>query len=317
MRTVIGTRGSPLALWQANFVRDELLKLYPDIEIGTEIIKTTGDAIPGPPLSKIGPKGLFTKEIEQALIDRRVDLAVHSLKDMPTVLPDGLAIAAVTVRGDARDVFISHPGKRVTRIDDLPPGATIATGSLRRTCQLLLWRPDLRIADLRGNLNTRLEKLDRSDWHGIILAKAGVVRLGMELRISETIPLERMLPAVGQGALCIEVRQGDGERIDLVNPLNSDAARSATDGERALLRVLEGGCRIPIGAYGRVEGNEFSLEAMVGSLDGRTVIRGNEHGPPARSVELGERLGRTLLENGGRELLESMRNPDLQQAPEV
>ncbi|HYQ87825.1 MAG TPA: hydroxymethylbilane synthase [Bacteroidota bacterium] len=317
MRAVIGTRGSPLALWQSNYVRNELLKLYPGMEVGIEIIKTTGDAIPEAPLSKIGSKGLFTKEIDRALLDRRVDLAVHSLKDMPTVLPEGLAVGAVTVREDVRDVFIAHPGKPAKRIDDLPHGATIATGSLRRTCQLLRWRPDLLIVDLRGNLNTRLEKLDLSDWHGIILAKAGVVRLGARERISETIPVERILPAVGQGALCIEVRADDGELINLVKPLNSEAARIATDGERALLRVLEGGCQVPVGAYGRIERNEFFLDAIIGSLDGGTIVRGQEHGPPAQSVALGQRLGKTILERGGRELLETMRNPNLQQAPEV
>ncbi|TLY28859.1 MAG: hydroxymethylbilane synthase, partial [Ignavibacteria bacterium] len=266
---------------------------------------------------KIGSKGLFTKEIDRALLDGRVDLAVHSLKDLPTILPEGLAVGAVTGREDVRDVFIAHPGKPAKRIDDLPAGATIATGSLRRRCQLLRWRPDLRIVDLRGNLGTRLEKLDLSDWHGIILAKAGVVRFGAGERISETVSLERILPAAGQGALAIEVRDHDGDFMNLLKPLNSEASRIATDGERALLRVLEGGCQVPVGVYGRIERNVFFLDAVIGSLDGRTLVRGQEHGPPSQSVALGIRLGKTILETGGKELLETMRNPNLQQAPEV
>jgi len=316
-KIVIGSRGSRLALWQSDHIRSELHKLYPRTQIVVRVIKTTGDATPDTPLPKIGSKGLFTKEIEQALLERRIDLAVHSLKDLQTVLPDGLMVGAVGTRLDVRDVFIANPAKPSRGIEDLPKRGTIATGSPRRKCQLLGWRRDLRIVDLRGNLNTRLEKLDGSDWDGIILAMAGVVRLGTEKRISQIIPLDRMLPAPGQGSLGIEIRQHDEEVAGLVKPLNDEAAMISTSGERALLRMLEGGCQVPIGAYGRIEQGEFVLDAMVGSLDGRTIVRGKIQGTPAESISLGEQLAKTLLKKGGRELLATMRNPDLQQAPEV
>src|SRR5258706_12134126 len=248
---VIGTRGSQLALWQANFVRDELRRLHAGVSIEIEIIKTTGDAVLDSPLSLIGSKGLFTKEIEQSLLEHRIDLAVHSLKDVPTTLPEGLMIGAVPKREEVHDVFVGHPAKPRLTIEELPAGAVIATGSVRRKCQLLKWRPDLQIVDLRGNLNTRLARLDKSDWHGIILAKAGIVRLGAGDRITQTIPVERMLPAVGQGALGIEIRDGDADAINLVKPLNSGATLLCPDGERALLRVPAGGCQGPIGACGR------------------------------------------------------------------
>src|SRR5437867_1379390 len=234
----IGSRGSELALWQSRWVRTTLEKEFPSLRIELTIIKTTGDRILDSPLSKIGDKGVFTREIEHAMLDHRIDLAVHSLKDVPTTLPDGLIIGAIAQREDVHDVFIAHPNKSYLRLDDAPVGATIATGSLRRKCQLLNWRPDLTIVDLRGNLNTRLTKLDASDWDGIILARAGVMRLGMEGRISEVIPFERMLPAVGQGALAIEARVGDQRILRYVRPLASWATTIATRGERALLRQL-------------------------------------------------------------------------------
>jgi hydroxymethylbilane synthase len=313
---VIGTRGSQLALWQANFVRNELKRLHPGLPVEIEIIKTTGDAVLDSPLSLIGSMGLFTKEIEQALLERRVDLAVHSLKDVPTMLPAGLMIAAVSKREDVRDVFVGHPGKPRLPIEELPAGAVIATGSLRRKCQLLSWRPDLRIVDLRGNLNTRLAKLDRSNWHGIILAKAGIVRLGAGERITQTIPEDRILPAVGQGALGIEIRDGDRETLDLVKPLNSEATLISTNGERALLRALEGGCQVPIGAYGRIESGRLLLDGMIGGLDGKKIVRGAIHGEPGESAALGEQLAVVLLKSGGKELLDRVRHPDLQEVPD-
>jgi hydroxymethylbilane synthase len=316
-RIVIGTRGSPLALWQAEFVRSALMELFPGASVEIEVIKTTGDAVLDAPLSKIGSKGLFTKEIEQALIDGRVDLAVHSLKDVPTALPPGLVVGAVTKREDVHDVFIAHPDRPCGGIDELPQGAEIATGSLRRTCQLLRWKPDLRIVDLRGNLNTRLSKLDESAWHGIILARAGVVRLGAANRISQILPLERVLPAVGQGALGIEVRDGDQRILKLVKPLNDEAALISTNGERALLGVLEGGCQVPIGAHGRLAKGEFLLDAMIGSLDGGRVIRASNHGPASESAALGEELGEALLRSGGKEILDEVRNHDLNEVPDA
>jgi hydroxymethylbilane synthase len=306
-KIIIGSRGSQLALWQTNWVKNELQKTFPKLEIEVEIIKTTGDKILDSPLSKIGDKGLFTKELELALLDKRIDLAVHSLKDVTTVLPEGLAIGAVTKREDVRDVFIAHPTKSYRRFEDLPPCAKVATGSLRRKCQLMSWRPDLEIIDIRGNLNTRFTKLEESNWDGMILARAGVIRLGFEHRVSEILPVEKILPAVGQGALAIEVREGDKAILKYISKLANEATAIATSGERALLRYLEGGCQVPIGTHGRLEENDFVLDAMIGSLDGKKIVRGKIHGPTGQAEELGKKLAKTLFESGGREILESIR----------
>jgi hydroxymethylbilane synthase len=304
----IGSRGSQLALWQAEWVKRELKSHVPGLEVAIEVIKTTGDKILDSPLSKIGDKGLFTKEIEQALLDGRVEIAVHSLKDLPTTLPAGLKIGAITKREDVRDVFIAHVQKP-RKFDELPRGARIATGSLRRTCQIKSWRPDLEIIDLRGNLNTRFAKLDASDWDGMILARAGVIRLGFEERISDVLPLEKVLPAVGQGALGIEIRDDDRDTLRLVKLLASEATTSAVLGERAFLSYLEGGCQVPIGTHGRIEQNLFRLDAMIGSLDGKSIVRGAIHGLPDESESLGRQLAKTLYASGGRELLEAIRSP--------
>jgi hydroxymethylbilane synthase len=303
----IGSRGSPLALWQANWVRDQLAARFPGLGVELEIIKTTGDKILDSPLSKIGDKGLFTREIEHALLERRIDLAVHSLKDLPTELPAGLAIGAVTQREDVHDVFIARAGTEAKKLDDIPRGGTIATGSLRRRSQLLHWRPDLTIVENRGNLNTRLSKLDDSTWDGMILARAGVVRLGWDERITEVIPLERILPAVGQGALAIEFRAGDSVTLKFIAPLASAGATSSTLGERAFLRELEGGCQVPIGAFGRIEENVFRMDAMIGSLDGKKYLRGKIHGDPGQSERLGTELAKMLYESGGDKILEEIR----------
>jgi hydroxymethylbilane synthase len=302
----IGTRGSQLALWQAHHIREELGRHFPQLTINVEIIKTTGDKILDSPLSSIGDKGLFTREIEHALLDGRIDLAVHSLKDLPTVLPDGLKIAAITAREDVRDVFISHPAKNHTGIDSLPLNAVIATGSLRRKCQLLNWRPDIRIVDIRGNLNTRFAKLETSGWDGMILARAGVVRLGFEERISETIPLERILPAVGQGALGIETRQNDAAIMKFIAPLASEAATISAKAERAFLRELEGGCQVPIGAYAYVEENRFIMSGLIGSLDGKRIVRGKTEGPTGEADERGRDLARVLYNSGGKAILDEI-----------
>ncbi len=307
-RIIIGSRGSQLALWQAEWVKGELGKPFPGLAIAITIIKTTGDKILDSPLSKIGDKGLFTREIEHALLERKIDLAVHSLKDLPTKLPKGLAIGAITQREDVHDVFIAHPGVKIKSLDDLPPNATLATGSLRRKCQLLSWRSDLRIIDLRGNLNTRFSKLDESNWDGMILARAGVVRLGFAHRISEVIPLERMLPAVGQGALAIEIREGDARMMKLSLSLASDATTIAVTAERALLHYLEGGCQVPIGAHGRLEANTLKLDALIGALDGEKIIRGKIHGKPEEAGNLGIQLAKTLLKSGGKEILDQIRS---------
>ncbi len=310
-RVVIGSRGSELALWQANWVQRELHKRFPALEIPVEIIKTKGDKILDSPLSKIGDKGLFTREIEAALLAKEIDLAVHSLKDLPTELPDGLTIGAICEREDVRDVFIPHPNNSVKKLFDQPKGAKIATGSLRRKCQLLRLRPDLEIIDIRGNLNTRMKKLEESDWAGMMLARAGVIRLGWQDRIGETVDAEKILPAVGQGALGIEIRVGDERIAELVKTLHHYFTAQAALAERALLRKLEGGCQVPIGTFARIEKENgesmLKLDAMVGSLDGKTVVRGKMHGAPSTAERIGEQLAETLLKGGADRILESIR----------
>jgi len=306
-RIIIGSRGSDLALWQSYWVKGELERLSPGLTVELRIIKTTGDKILDSPLSKIGDKGLFTKELEVALLEGSIDIAVHSLKDVPTEIPEGLTIGAITKRADVRDIFITHPAKKYAKFEDVPRGAKIATGSLRRKCQLLSWRPDLQIVDIRGNLNTRLAKLDASDWDGMILAQAGIFRLGMGDRITEVLPVDRILPAVGQGALGIELRADDKTSLLHVRKLASEATEHATRGERSFLRFLEGGCQVPIGTFGRIEENVFKLDAMIGSLDGKKILRGKIHGAPEDSELLGEKLARTLHSSGGREILEEVR----------
>ncbi len=306
-RLTIATRGSALALWQSSFIKSRLEHFHQGLPVELQVIKTLGDKILDSPLSKIGDKGLFTKEIEQALLENNADIAVHSLKDLPTVLPEGLGIAAVTERGDLHDVFVARRGSEIQILNNLPPKSKIATGSLRRRCQLLRYRNDLSIIDIRGNLTTRLSKLDESDWHGMILAKAGLTRLGLSDRISEVLPFDIILPAVGQGALAIEARSDDTWVRNLVLPLHHEHTFRAVCGERALLRTLEGGCQIPIGAHGRIENGVFLLEAFIGSLDGKRVVRGTLHGRPEESEALGANLANLLLNQGGKPILDEIR----------
>jgi len=303
----IGSRGSELALWQARWVRDRLLHDRPDHEVSIEIVKTTGDRILDAPLSRIGDKGLFTREIEERLLAGSIDLAVHSLKDLPTALPAGLALGAVTEREDVRDVFIPRPGQPVHSLMSLPDGATVATGSLRRRCQLLHARPDLSVTDLRGNLQTRFRKLEESSWAGMLLAFAGVVRLGLVDRIGEILPVSLFLPAVGQGALGIEIRQDDPGIRDAVASLTHLPTVQATSAERALLRELEGGCQVPIGTYARVEHTVLVLDALVGSPDGSQVIRGSISGEPAEAERLGTELALSMKRKGADRILASIR----------
>ncbi len=305
---VIGSRGSQLALWQTGWVKNELEKHFPDLRVEVEIIKTTGDKILDSPLSAIGDKGLFTKEIEHALLGKRIDLAVHSMKDLPTELPAGLVIGAVTRREDVHDVFIAHPNKAYKRLDDVPGGGVIGTGSLRRRSQLLHLRPDLQIADLRGNLNTRLAKLDNSGWDGIILARAGVIRLGFEERITDIIPLDRMLPAVGQGALALEIREGEPAMRALIRPLESIPTTIAVNAERAFLRYLEGGCQVPIGTYARIEDNTLLMDAVICTPDGKKAIRGKVQGSPEEGEKLACQLAETLYKSGGEGILNAIRS---------
>ncbi|MEX1276419.1 MAG: hydroxymethylbilane synthase [Bacteroidota bacterium] len=306
-RIVIGTRGSELALWQSRFIQSSLNELFPSCTVELTVIKTLGDKILDSPLSKIGDKGLFTKEIEKALLDGTIDLAVHSLKDIPTLIPRGLTLGAITKREDVRDVFIAHPAKPHRTLAEVPRGGAIATGSLRRKCQLLHLRPDLHIVDLRGNLNTRMKKLEESSWDGMVLAYAGLKRLGWEKRMTEVLSCDTLLPAVGQGALGIETRQGDQRVRKMVQKLHHLPTAQSVTGERSLLRHLEGGCQVPIGTFGRIEKGRFRLEALVGSLDGTRIVRGHIVGDPDRSESLGVELAKQLLESGAREILEAIR----------
>ncbi len=307
----IGTRGSELALWQAHWVEREILKSDPDAKLTINVIKTQGDRILDVPLAQIGEKALFTREIENALLTKEIDLAVHSLKDLPTELPAGLTLGAIPIREDMRDVFLPHPSNPEKTLLKQPHGARIATGSLRRKSQLLALRPDFVVVDIRGNLNTRIKKLDESDWSGMILAHAGIARLGWLERIGEIIDPMTILPAVGQGALGIEIRDDDKIMQKLLMPLHHDETAIATRAERALLRTLEGGCQIPIGTYGRVEtsGKEkiLMLDAIVGSIDGKTVVRGSSSGSVDAPEDIGRTLAQRLLAEGASAILQNIR----------
>jgi hydroxymethylbilane synthase len=299
----IGTRGSQLALSQANWVKEKLVKAHPDLNVTLIKIKTTGDKIQDAPLAKIGGKGLFVKEIEEALIHRRIDLAVHSIKDVPTEFPEGLHLSAITKREDPRDVFISRDG---TILKDLPQKAKIGTSSLRRQAQLLHFRNDLEVLPLRGNLDTRLKKLKTMNLDGIVLALAGVKRLGLEERITEIISAEISLPAIGQGALGIETRKGDKEVERPIQFLNHKDSWIAVSAERAFLKKLEGGCQVPIAAYARISGTSIQIDGLVGTIDGKTLIRHHRAGPIERAESLGIELAEILLEKGAKEILDEV-----------
>jgi hydroxymethylbilane synthase len=303
-RVVIGTRGSKLALWQAEWVKSELEKKYPDLTVELLRIKTTGDKITDVPLAQVGGKGLFVKEIEEALLDGRADLAVHSMKDVPTEFPEGLHLTAIAEREDPRDALISAG----VLLKDLPEGAKVGTSSLRRQAQLLNIRPDLEIAQLRGNLDTRLRKLDEGQYDAIILAGAGVRRLGWDERITELLPPEIFLPAIGQGAIGIETRTSDDEINGLVAFFDHRETSLAVRAERALLKRLEGGCQVPIAAYGTVskDGNELSLTGLVASTDGQTIIKDSLCGSAAEPEALGTRLAEVLLGKGAWEILKEL-----------
>ncbi|MCC7438426.1 MAG: hydroxymethylbilane synthase [Armatimonadetes bacterium] len=304
MPIIIGTRGSALALWQAHAVQAMLQSRYPELDVRLEIIHTTGDKILDTPLSNIGDKGLFTKELEVALMDGRIHLAVHSLKDLPTVLPDGLTLAAVTERERPEDALIAPAG---TTIATLPHGGTVATGSLRRRSQLLHLRPDLNVVDVRGNVPTRLQKYQTNGWDGMILAYAGLYRLGLAQHIAQIIPTDQMIPAVGQAALGLETRADDTATIALLRGIEHPPTRICTDAERALLRRLEGGCQTPIAAHATLAGNQLTLHAMVASLDGSTIIASQITGSPDEAEELGNRVAGELIERGGKEMVEGIR----------
>lgn len=311
-KVVIGTRGSKLALWQAEWVKSELQKLRPDVEVELNKIKTTGDKILDVPLAKAGGKGLFVKEIEEALLNGGADLAVHSMKDVPTDLPPGLAITAVTQREDPFDVLISRTG---ARLGDLPPGARVGTSSLRRQAQLLHHRPDLTVVPLRGNLDTRIRKLETEGLDAIVVAAAGVKRLGWMDRISQFLPPEVCLSAIGQGALGIEMREPRPESREpstatIVQVLDHSETHVAVLAERALLRRLEGGCQVPIAAYAEVAGDAITLRGLVASPDGKQLVRGEGRGTKGDPEAVGTRIAEDLLARGAAEILKAILRQD-------
>lgn len=301
---IIGSRGSELALWQTNFVKTKLAEFFPALNLEIKIIKTTGDKLLDVALAKIGDKGLFTRQIETALLNREVDLAVHSLKDLQTVQPEGLEIGAVSAREMPNDVLIS---KSFASIDDLPNGAKVATGSLRRKSQLLNYRPDLRIFEIRGNVPTRLKKFEESDLDAMILAFAGVHRLGLDVYIKQIIPFEIMLPAVGQGVMGVEIRSDDAALKELLQKLNDEETRVCVTAERSFLRALEGGCQVPIGANAFLKDGKIYLEGMAGNLDGSVNLRDSISGEKENAAQMGKRLAENLIEKGADKLLEQTR----------
>jgi hydroxymethylbilane synthase len=294
---VIASRGSQLALWQAHWVEGQLKALGHEVRI--EIIKTTGDKITNVPLAKVGTKGLFTKEIEEALLEGRADVAVHSLKDLPTELPEGLVLGAVPEREDPRDAVVGR------RLDELAQGARVGTSALRRAAQLRKLRPDLVLESVRGNVDTRVRKLDEGQYDAIVLAAAGLKRLGLADRIAEILDADRMCSAVGQGALAIETRQS-GAGFDAVQPLDHAATRAAVEAERGVLASLGGGCQVPIGAYAMVDGDRVRVRAIVASPDGSELIRGEAEGAASEATSIGRGLGADLLERGARRILNAV-----------
>ena len=297
---IIGTRQSLLALWQSNYIAGRLREEYPGCEVTLKKIVTKGDRILDVPLAKIGDKGLFTKEIEQELLDGTIDLAVHSLKDMPTVLPQGLCLTAITERANAGDAFVSN---KYNSIEEMPEGSVLGTSSLRRRAQFLAKRPDLKIVDLRGNVDTRLKKLDEGQMDAIILAAAGLTRLGHEDRIKQIIQHDYCLPAVGQGALAIECRSDNFQVRQMLDFLNDTPTKQATDAERAFLGLLEGGCQVPIGVHAEVKDGHLNMTAVIASLDGSTLLRDTAEGEATDAVAIGRALGQKMLDNGGKEIL--------------
>ncbi|MEQ1107735.1 hydroxymethylbilane synthase [Acinetobacter seifertii] len=304
MKTLkIATRQSPLALWQAEHIRARLQELHPDLTVELVKFVTQGDKILDTPLAKIGGKGLFVKELEAALLDGRADLAVHSMKDVPMALPEGLTLAVICEREDPLDAFVSN---QFEKFADLPQGARVGTSSLRRKSQILKQRPDLQIIDLRGNVGTRLGKLDEGQYDAIILASAGLKRLGLENRIRHTIEPNVSLPAVGQGALGLECRADDQEVLALIQPLLHIETDVCVRAERAFNAYLEGGCQVPIAGYATLQDGKIHIEGRVGSVDGQTLLRAELNDEIHNAQQLGENLARNLLEQGAGDLLKAL-----------
>jgi len=296
----IATRKSPLALWQANHVRDALMARHPGLYVELFTMTTQGDKILDTPLAKVGGKGLFVKELELGILEGRADLAVHSMKDVPLEFPQGLGLAAILEREDPRDALISNV---FASIDALPEGARVGTSSLRRQCQLRARRPDLDVLDLRGNVNTRLAKLDNGDYDAILLAAAGVKRMGWEDRITELLPPEQFLPAIGQGAIGIEIRVSDERVSRVVEVLNDGQTATRSRAERALNERLQGGCQVPIAGYSEISDGVMVLRALVGRPDGTELVQGVVSGKPEDAVELGQVLADDLLSRGAKQIL--------------
>ena len=303
----IGTRGSQLALWQANFIKTEIERLFPDCDVELDIIKTTGDKITDRPLAMIGGKGLFVKEIEAALLNNDIDLAVHSMKDMPGELPKGLIIGAIPKRENPFDVLIS---KNKSLLSDYKKGAKIGTSSLRRASQIKHVRPDVTIESIRGNLDTRIKKLKAGDYDAIVLAAAGLRRLGQESEITEYLDEAIMIPAVGQGALCIETRENDGDIEVIMERLNHHDTWICVTGERAFLKQIEGSCHIPVACFGKIIDNEVALTAVVASVDGKELIKEKIVSPMDKVEKNGRALADRVLEKGGKKILESLNSND-------
>ncbi|MEA1961053.1 MAG: hydroxymethylbilane synthase [Bacillota bacterium] len=301
----LGTRGSKLALWQAEYVKQQLILAVDNIEVEIKVIRTKGDKILDVALSKIGDRGLFTKEIENELLAGNIDLAVHSMKDMPSVLAEGLCVGAVLEREDAADVLLSHKGYT---LDELPEKAIVGTSSLRRIAQLKAFRPDLQMVDIRGNVETRLRKMIEQDMDGIVLAYAGVRRLGFEKEITQKLPFELILPAVGQGAIAIENRKNDQGVQDIVSKINNENAWFSTKAERSFLAELEGGCQVPIACNASLIGGKITIHGLVASLNGLQVIKGSCSGSKSEAKELGKELAQSLLQDGAGEILEEINN---------
>ncbi len=302
-KIVLGTRGSRLAMWQAEWVKAALEATGKGITVELSKIKTTGDKILDVPLAKVGGKGLFVKEIEEAMLRGEIDIAVHSMKDVPTDFPDGLHLAVICEREDPRDALISNS---FSSFYDLPHGARVGTSSLRRSCQLLSIRPDLNILSLRGNLDTRLGKLDEGQFDAIILAAAGVKRLGWQDRITQYLSTDISLPAIGQGAIGIECRRDDAEINLLIGALNHNNSYICVSSERACLKKLEGGCQVPIAAHAEINGEWLTVRGLVGSLDGKTIIKSKMEGNVESAGVLGESLGHDLLDKGAKAILDQV-----------
>jgi len=301
-RLVIGSRGSRLALWQAEQAKAGLIALNPDFEIQIDVIKTTGDVKPDP-LSVIGGKGVFTKELEEALLDKRIDIAVHSLKDLPTILPAELSISAICEREDPRDALVLRAGSTADSLRDLPAESVVGTSSQRRLAQLKALRGDLVVKDLRGNVDTRVRKLDEGQYDALILASAGLIRLGLQDRISAAIRTTEMLPAVGQGAIAIEIRADDEVATEATSKLNHHETELACRAERAFLRALGGGCQFPIAAHATITGNTLQIHGLVAKPDGSQILRGDLAGESEEADLIGAALAARLIDQGADSLL--------------